>query len=396
MKMKNILAGVAASALAVTAMAASASAVDIADYFEKNVEGNHGAALYLVANDGKAQWAVDAGVDITTVCGVRFYVTFDAADVADEATWLGGAVVANSNSTGWKQVEWGRVDKEITADLENGTVTWQNGGPIFAADDEYAQLWLVDWSTKKLSVDNIEVLDKDGNVITGEAAPEATEAAPEETAAEASSFTANLETALYVGENVTWTNAKSDSVTVTGAGDYTYSISGLDLDPSTITVIYAKDVAVESGSATTSAIDPINVSYKSLKINGEEVAIKDGAPSALSDAGVFDFCLYNIWSENFIELPSANINSIELTISVNAASDETEAPAAESETEAATEAVAESVTEAPAETTAPVADTNNTPASDKGNADTGIEGVAVVAAIAVLAGGAVVIAKKRK
>ena len=136
MKMKKILAGVAASALAVTAMAASASAVNIADYYETNVEGNHGAALYLIANDGKAQWAVDAGVDITTVCGVKFYVTFDAADVADENTWLGGAVVANSPSTGWKQVEWGRTGKEITADLENGTVTWQNDAPIFAASDD--------------------------------------------------------------------------------------------------------------------------------------------------------------------------------------------------------------------------------------------------------------------
>ncbi len=260
MKMKKILAGVAASALAVTAMAASASAVNIADYFEKNVEGNHGAALYLIANDGKAQWAVDAGVDITTVYGVKFYVTFDAADVADEATWLGGAVVANSNSTGWKQVEWGRVDKEITADLENGTVTWQNGAPIFAADDEYAQLWLVDWSTKKLSVDNIEVLDKDGNVITGNDAAETTEA-----------------------ETEAATEAETDAAT-------------------------------------------------------------DAETEAATDA----------------------------------------------ETEAATDA-------APAETTAaPNGDTTNTPVTDKGNADTGIEGVAVVAAIAVLAGGAVVIAKKRK
>lgn len=35
-------------------------------------------------------------------------------------------------------------------------------------------------------------------------------------------------------------------------------------------------------------------------------------------------------------------------------------------------------------------------ADDKGNADTGVEGIAVVAALAVLAGGAVVVAKKRK
>lgn len=78
------------------------------------------------------------------------------------------------------------------------------------------------------------------------------------------------------------------------------------------------------------------------------------------------------------------------------ASDEapTETEAAPAETEAApaeTEA-------APAETTAANAgnDTVTAPSTDKGNADTGVEGVAVVAGLAIIAAGAVVIAKKRK
>lgn len=61
---------------------------------------------------------------------------------------------------------------------------------------------------------------------------------------------------------------------------------------------------------------------------------------------------------------------------------------------AATEA-ASTTAAAPADTQAPAAEGNTAP-SDKGNADTGVEGVAVVAALAVLAGGAVVVAKKRK
>lgn len=46
-------------------------------------------------------------------------------------------------------------------------------------------------------------------------------------------------------------------------------------------------------------------------------------------------------------------------------------------------------------TTAPVGDTNK-PAGDKNQPNTGVEGVAVVAGLAVLAAGAIVIAKKRK
>lgn len=67
-----------------------------------------------------------------------------------------------------------------------------------------------------------------------------------------------------------------------------------------------------------------------------------------------------------------------------------EAPAAT--TAAASEPAS---TTAAAGTQAPAAEGNTAP-SDKGNADTGVEGVAVVAALAVLAGGAVVVAKKRK
>lgn len=58
---------------------------------------------------------------------------------------------------------------------------------------------------------------------------------------------------------------------------------------------------------------------------------------------------------------------------------------------AATTAAATTAAEAAATTAGAAA-----PADDKGNADTGVEGVAVVASLAVLAAGAIVVAKKRK
>ncbi len=56
---------------------------------------------------------------------------------------------------------------------------------------------------------------------------------------------------------------------------------------------------------------------------------------------------------------------------------------------------AATTTDAAATTTGAAGNTNK-PTNDKNNADTGIEGVAIVAGLAVLAAGAVVVAKKRK
>ena len=86
------------------------------------------------------------------------------------------------------------------------------------------------------------------------------------------------------------------------------------------------------------------------------------------------FCAYH---------SDASADPITITWTFNKKAASTEAA---STTAASTEA---------ASTTAAPADSNTAP-SDKGNADTGIEGVAVVASLAVLAAGAIVVAKKRK
>lgn len=67
---------------------------------------------------------------------------------------------------------------------------------------------------------------------------------------------------------------------------------------------------------------------------------------------------------------------------------ETQAP---TDTEAASEAPAETQAAAPT-----AGDTNTGAAADKSNADTGVEGVAIFAAVALIAGTAVIISRKRK
>ena len=193
MKLKKIFAAVAATAVAISAMAVNAFALATTDYVEIS-EGK--GTIFLVADDGKPQWAVDAGVDVTTVYGVKFNVSFDSGEVANDSVWIGGGIGANSPSTGWEQHEWGRSGKEVTCDLTNGTITWMDTEPVFKADDKNVQFWLQTWGGK-VTVNSIDVLDKDGNVIVGnEPAPaeeEAAtdEAAPEETAEEADEATAD-------------------------------------------------------------------------------------------------------------------------------------------------------------------------------------------------------------
>lgn len=221
-----------------------------------------------------------------------------------------------------------------------------------------------------------------------------------------SSVNINVNTALYVGESVTWNTAKSDEASITGAGDYTFSVSDLDIAPSALTVIYVKDVAVENGDADVSDSDPVKITYKSVKINGEEVPVMEGAPDGLNDSGVLDCALYNIWGDSFIALPDANINSVEVTINVAAAEDNApdESQPEESKPEESKPEESKAEENKPAESDPATSEPSTTEAAgnvgagtdDKGSPDTGVAGIAAVAGVAVVAAFGVVIAKKRK
>lgn len=127
------------------------SFVDASDYFD-------GSTLF-VRDEEKGGFADDAGIPLSAIYGVKFYVTFDEDQLADEEFWVGGGTGANSDSTGWAAHEWGKAsgEKEITPDFENGTIVWFNDGSIFTEDESFAQLWIQTWGGN-VTVDSVEVM----------------------------------------------------------------------------------------------------------------------------------------------------------------------------------------------------------------------------------------------
>jgi hypothetical protein len=129
------------------------------DYFD-------GSVVYLVTDDGTPAYLDDADIDLTDIYGVIFKGTFSDDEIADEETWIGGGIGPNSNSTGWTYTEWGRTEKPIAIDYDNGTVAWLSDSPIFQDDEEYAQLFVQTWGGT-VSFEEVALLGADGEIIAG-------------------------------------------------------------------------------------------------------------------------------------------------------------------------------------------------------------------------------------
>ncbi|MBQ8623692.1 MAG: hypothetical protein IJ424_04850 [Oscillospiraceae bacterium] len=208
-------------------------------------------------------------------------------------------------------------------------------------------------------------------------------------AVSASAFSGSADVALHFGNDVNWVTVASEAVTIDGPGEYTFTLTDVNRDAFNMTVLYIKDVAVEAQEATVSNLpSDIEIITKSLKINGEEIALDEGYPTTLNENGVFDVCYYNIWATSYFKtLGMEIINDIEVVIEIKGG--EAEAPAADEAP--ADEAPAD---EAPADTTedAPADDATEAPVDDEAPADTGLA-FAVIPAVVALA--AAVLSKKR-
>ncbi len=176
MKLKKIIAAVAAAAVAVSTMAINAFAYKVSE-----VDGNYFA--YVKGTEG---WSNDTGRPITDVYGVTFHVKFNADDIAN-GVWIGGNIGYNTDKENWKVQEWANMDgKPILADVENGTITYKSSSPVFQGTEEWAQLILQVYDGATVTVESADLLDKDGKPLSeeaGAAAPAETEAAPAETTA---------------------------------------------------------------------------------------------------------------------------------------------------------------------------------------------------------------------
>ena len=186
----------------------------------------------------------------------------------------------------------------------------------------------------------------------------------------------------------------SQEVSVTGDGTYNFKVEGIDVSLDKLQTLYIKDnYAIEKEKNgekpeegyKSSVAGDFSVTGFTLKINGKDIAIDDSflgnMKKDFDEKGLFDYCVYNIWvtDKKYITISDKTINSVEITMTVGKGGE----PAAPS-TEATDPAG-----------TSPVGDPGAT-TPDKNQPNTGVEGVAVVAALAVVAAGAVVIAKKRK
>ena len=238
-------------------------------------------------------------------------------------------------------------------------------------------------------------------------------AAPSEPADDEASYDVDVQ--MAVQDSATWATQTSETVKIDKNGSYTFKLEGLSIEPSALTVLYIKDAyALEQGDSLAkdyaSDISNIKLSY-SLKINGNDVAIDGEMPTTLEDLDngkVFDFCFFNTWATSYIALPDATITDVELVVTVSggesapAVTEPEESKSEENQPEESKpeESQPEQTQDEPEQTQAPAsteaAGDVNQPVADKNNADTGIEGVAAVAGLAVVATLGVVVAKKRK
>lgn len=152
MKLKTFLASVSACAIAVSAMAITASA----EVTNGNTTGDDGKKFYVY--DLLAE-----GADVTAVYGVKVEMT-----VSDWSEGCGGGFGFNSESTGWKSIEWGNADasKAISID-DNGDFTYTATNALFATSDTYCQIWIQNWWGGEVTVDNITLLGADGKALGG-------------------------------------------------------------------------------------------------------------------------------------------------------------------------------------------------------------------------------------
>lgn len=236
MNFKKIIASVAACALAVSAMAVNTFALTTSTHMSDDK-----GTLYVISEkpeEEKPSWLTYSGYELTDIYGVTFHVTFG------DAEWYGGGIGANSNSTGWKSIEWGTNSKEITADKENGTITWLSDSPVFKADDKYAQLWMQVWSgADSMTINSIDVLGKDGVVLSDDVSDADADAAfnaanseenADEAADEAADDAAADDTAADTDDAAEAvdedTDAADDTEVVDDAADDTDAVDDTDAD----------------------------------------------------------------------------------------------------------------------------------------------------------------------
>ena len=154
MKLRSVIAAVAAVAVAATTTVTSFAA----SAFKGSTNMQSGMFACLLSDDPNVPLFTDYA-PMSDFVG--FNLTIKAVDkravesAVAEGSWIGGAFGFNSQSTGWKQMEWGlegssAADKPyiIKATDTRGvyTLSYTQDTPVFAATDTYAQVWIQNYA----------------------------------------------------------------------------------------------------------------------------------------------------------------------------------------------------------------------------------------------------------
>ena len=207
MKIKSLLASLAACAIAVSAMAVTAAA----DITNANSDDK-----YMI----DISEALPSGKTLADVYGVK--ATFEGKPGDGESNV--GAICWNSDSTGWKQKEFGAAEgeKELTIDSDNA-VTLLNSEAIFTADDTWGQFFVAQWhwdgdTQINFSVKSMELLGQDGKPLSGAAEESSQQTEESSQQAEESSQQAE-ESSQQAGNTGNTGNTGSTQTSGTNTGD---------------------------------------------------------------------------------------------------------------------------------------------------------------------------------
>lgn len=176
MKIKSMFAALAAGTIAVSALAVSAFAGELAIANATEADGKY---AYHVGEH------LPAGRTFADVYGAEIKISG-----VDTAKGAGGGIIFQSDSVNWNQKEWGDEgsDKDYKFNYTDFTFKRLESESPFSASDTWANIVISEWDGwgDPITVESVKLLDKDGNELT---AAEETTAAPAETTAAAATTT---------------------------------------------------------------------------------------------------------------------------------------------------------------------------------------------------------------
>ncbi|MGN1338733.1 MAG: NPXTG-anchored protein [Oscillospiraceae bacterium] len=185
-----------------------------------------------------------------------------------------------------------------------------------------------------------------------------------------------------LGEAAPLEGATYVDATITGDGTYTVELNGVK-DGGWNMLKLETNIDLDATPDIKLEITDVELNGASVDFDKEAASMSENAGTASDDYSDWDFSISNTGRiqlinvyDNLAAIPNDTYESVKVTFTVSGMS------AADTGAADATDATDVAV--------------DNTASADKGSPDTGVEGVAVVAGLAVVAAGALVVSRKRK